>query len=89
MPPIGNALVLLVLSALVFWRIRYVYPSRTPTLRTVTIAFGVCWAINIVLMILALPRVPTALFAASFAFPLYYLVLSFVLHRRRATPAQL
>jgi phosphatidylcholine synthase len=89
MPRVGNALVLMVLSALVFWRIGYVYPSRTLTLRRVTIAFGMCWAINIVLMILALPRVPSALFAASFAFPLYYTVLSFVLHRRRATPAQL
>ena len=28
-----NAVILLVLSALVFWRIGYVYPSRTPTLR--------------------------------------------------------
>jgi hypothetical protein len=34
-------------------------------------------------MILALPRVPAALFAASFIFPLYYTVLSFVLHVRR------
>ena len=34
-------------------------------------------------MILALPRVPAALFAASFLFPVYYTVLSFVLHVRR------
>jgi hypothetical protein len=32
--------------------------------------------------------VPTALFAASFAFPLYYTVLSFALHRRRPTPVR-
>jgi phosphatidylcholine synthase len=90
LPRAWNAFVLLFFSALVFWRIGYVYPSRTPTLRTLTIVFALCWAINVVLMILALPQVPTALFAASFAFPLYYTVLSFVLHRRRAMmPARL
>lgn len=83
LPAAWNAVILLALSALVFWRIGYVYPSRTPTLRALTIAFGLCWAANVVLMILALPRVPTVLFAASFAFPLYYTVLSYMLHRRR------
>ena len=33
LPPVWNAVILLALSALVFWRIGYVYPSRTPTLR--------------------------------------------------------
>ena len=33
LPAAWNAVILLVLSALVFWRIGYVYPSRTPTLR--------------------------------------------------------
>jgi phosphatidylcholine synthase len=87
-PQVWNAIVLLVLSGLVFWRIGYVYPTRTPTLRALTVAFGLCWAINIVILILALPDVPPMLFAASFAFPLYYAVLSFVLHRRRAESAR-
>ena len=46
-PPVYNAIVLLVLSALVFVRIGYVYPSRTPTLRALTLvlgsALGACW----------------------------------------------
>lgn len=88
LPRAWNAVVLVVLSALVFWRIGYVYPSRTSTLRTLTIIFGVCWAINVLMMVLALPDVPRSLFAASFAFPLYYTVLSFVLHRRRLVPAR-
>ena len=44
-PPFYNALVLLVLSALVFVRIGYVYPSRTPTLRALTLALGSVWAV--------------------------------------------
>jgi phosphatidylcholine synthase len=81
--PVWNAMILVFLSALVFWRIGYVYPSRTPTLRGLTIGLAVCWTIVVVAMILALPRVPPVLFAASFVFPVYYTVLSFVLHARR------
>jgi phosphatidylcholine synthase len=81
--PVWNAVILLVLSALVFWRIGYIYPSRTPTLRGLTIGLAVCWTLVVVAMILALPRVPPVLFAASFVFPVYYAVLSFVLHARR------
>ena len=40
-PPAMNAVILLALSVLVFWRIGYVYPSRTPTLRSLTLVLGV------------------------------------------------
>jgi phosphatidylcholine synthase len=83
LPPAWNASIVLVLCVLVFWRIGYVYPSRTPVLRAMTLALAVAWSVVVVAMILALPRVPAALFAASFIFPLYYAVLSFVLHVRR------
>jgi phosphatidylcholine synthase len=81
--PVWNAMILLALSALVFWRIGYVYPSRTPTLQALTIGLGVCWGVIVVAMILRIPQVPPLLFALSFVFPLYYAVLSFVLHLRR------
>jgi len=87
LPPAWNAMILLALSALVFWRIGYVYPSRTPTLQALTIGLGVCWGVIAVAMILRVPRVPPPLFALSFVFPVYYAVLSFVLHVRR--PARL
>ena len=86
LPPAWNEVIVLVLCGLVFWRVGYVYPSRTPVLRTLTLALAVCWSVVVVAMILTLPRVPGALFAASFIFPVYYTVLSFVLHafhRRR------
>ena len=44
-PPLYNALVLLALSALVFVRIGYVYPSRTPTLRRLTLTLGSTWGV--------------------------------------------
>jgi phosphatidylcholine synthase len=78
--PTFNAIVLLSLSALVFWRIRYVYPTRTPVLRRLTVTLGTVWAVMVVLMILMLPSVPRGLYLGSLFFPVYYTVLSLTLH---------
>jgi phosphatidylcholine synthase len=86
LPPIVNAFVLLGLSALVFVRIGYVYPTRTPVLRGLTIALGGVWAAMVLLMILMLPEVPGLLLIASLFFPVYYVVLSRILHARRVGP---
>ena len=88
LPVLWNVLILVGLSALVFWRIGYVYPSRTPMFRGLTLGLATCWAVLVVMMILAIPQVPPVLFTASLVFPVYYLVLSYVLHRRRPAPAQ-
>ena len=85
--PLVNATVLLVLSALVFWRVGYVYPSRTTTLRPLTIALGVVWALTVLAMVLMLPDVPSWLVAVSFFYPVYYIVLSAALNLRRRRPA--
>ena len=81
--PAVNAVVLLVLSVLVFVRIRYVYPTRTPVLRGLTIALCIVWGVMTVRMILLLPDVPTLFLVASLFFPIYYTVLSFVLNARQ------
>lgn len=80
-----NAIVLLLLSVLVFVRIRYVYPTRTPVLRGLTIALCLVWGVMTVRMILLLPNVPMLFLVVSLFFPLYYAVLSFVLHARQAS----
>ena len=82
-PPQANAVILLVLSALVFVRIGYVYPSRTPTLQTLTLALASVWAIQLAAIIWLWPAPPAWLAIGSLAFPVYYLVLSLVLHFRR------
>jgi phosphatidylcholine synthase len=83
LPATINAAVLLVLSVLVFVRIRYVYPTRTPVFRGLTIALCIVWGLMTVQMILMLPDVPTPLLVASLFFPVYYTALSFVLHARQ------
>ena len=82
-----NGLILLGLSVLVFVRIGYVYPSRTPVLRGLTIALCGIWGVMIVLMIVMLPEVSRLLLLTSLFFPLYYVVLSILLQRRRLRAA--
>jgi len=86
-PPAVNAAVLVALSALVFVRIGYVYPSRTPTLRPLTLALSVIWAVQVAAIIVLWPSPPRWLAIGSLAFPVYYIVLSLLLHFRRASAA--
>ena len=84
-PPFYNAVVLLVLSALVFVRIGYVYPSRTPTLRRLTLVLGSIWALLVGAIIVLWPSPPSWMAIGSLLFPVYYTVLSLVLHVRRGS----
>jgi phosphatidylcholine synthase len=78
-----NALVLIALAVLVFVPIRYLYPSRTPTLRALTVALGIAWGITLLVMVWQLPAISAPLLCGSLAFPIYYVVLSLVVGWRR------
>jgi phosphatidylcholine synthase len=83
LPRVVNAVVLLALVVMVFVRIGYVYPSRTPVLRRLTNALGAIWAAMLLAVVWRLPSVPPALVIGSLFFPVYYTVLSFWLHSNR------
>ncbi|MEP6594071.1 MAG: CDP-diacylglycerol O-phosphatidyltransferase, partial [Acidobacteriota bacterium] len=83
LPPEVNGGILLLLSGLVFVRNGYVYPSRTATLRGLTLALGAVWAGMMLVIILLLPHVPGRLLIVSLFFPVYYMVLSLMLDARR------
>jgi phosphatidylcholine synthase len=85
--PQYNAVILLALSALVFVRIGYVYPTRTVALRAVTLSLGAVWSVLMLLLIVRLPDPPRAVGWASLFFPIYYLCLSLALHRQRHLPS--
>ena len=78
-----NALVLIALAVLVFVPIRYLYPSRTPTLRPLTVALGIAWGITLLVIVWQLPAISAPLLWGSLAFPIYYVVLSLVVGWRR------
>ena len=81
--PSINGVILAALCALVFVRIGYIYPSRTPTLRGLTVALGAIWAVMMIAVIVVLPDVPRLLLTTSLFFPVYYTILSLVLWQRR------
>jgi phosphatidylcholine synthase len=84
---IVNAIVLLVLAVFVFVPIRYLYPSRTPHWRLLTIVLGLVWGVTLLVMVWELPVVSPTLLWGSLLFPVYYVVLSFVVGRRRIPAA--
>jgi phosphatidylcholine synthase len=84
-PPLFNAALLLVLVALVFVRIGWIYPSRTPVLQGLTNVLGVLWAGMMLAITWLLPSVPRWLVIWSLFFPVYYTVLSIWLNARRTS----
>ena len=82
LPPAVNAGILLVLALLVLVPIRYVYPSRTVTLRVPTLLLGAAWGILVLLVVWRLPATSGPWFALSHVSPIYYYALSLWLHGR-------
>jgi phosphatidylcholine synthase len=76
-PPEVNAAILIALVVLVVVPIRYVYPSRTDTLRSVTMVLGATWAPIVGWMVWRLPETGGPWPALSLVFPVYYTALSF------------
>ncbi len=83
LPGAVNGAILLGLAVMVFVPIRYVYPSRMSVLRWPTILLGVVWGVTLLVMLWQYPAVSRPLLLGSLIYPVYYFVLSFVLHLRR------
>lgn len=79
-PPGLNAAAVVVLSVLVFVPIGYVYPTRNPFLRRLTLALGGLWAGTLTVTILELPSPSRIVLLGSLTYPLYYVALSMYCH---------
>lgn len=71
-----NLGVLVLLSALIFVPIKYVYPTRTAMNKQLTMALACLWGIINVIMLIRYPIRDPWLLWASFLFILYYIALS-------------
>ncbi len=71
--PQATAAWVLGLSLLVFAPLRFLYPSRAPRLRGLTITLGVAWALVLAVPVFVMPAASRALVWASLAYPAYYL----------------
>jgi phosphatidylcholine synthase len=80
-----NAVILVALAILVFVPIRYVYPTRTTTMKTPTLVLGSSWAALVAWMIWRLPATNGPWMALSLVFPVYYVALSVYLNSKRPT----
>jgi len=85
LPELANAVLLSALAVLVFVPIRYVYPSRTVTLRVPTLVLGAIWALLVLVAIWRLPATGGPWLNLSLVFPVYYTALSFYLHAQQQT----
>jgi phosphatidylcholine synthase len=81
--PTVFALVLVAFAVAVFVPLRYVYPSRTPAYRTLTIVLTSIWGVQVLAMIWWIDDVPRWLLWSTAVYPLYYLALSLHLQRQR------
>lgn len=81
------AILLLVCAVLVFVPVGYVYPSRTDTLRRVTLALTTAWLIAYAVLIHQMPSPDTAWITISLGYVIYYVALSLYLTVRRGRRA--
>ncbi len=81
--PAAVAALLAVCAALVFVPIGYVYPSRTETLRPLTLALSALWLVSYAALLIELPDSSPVWLAVSFGYVGYYIALSLLLTARR------
>lgn len=77
-----NGFVTIVCAIMVFIPIKYLYPSRSPVLRGLSVSLGIVWAALCLLIVYRLPDAPASLAWATLAYPAYYFGLSFWLNYR-------
>lgn len=80
--PALNGLLLLFFAVMVFVPIKYVYPSRTPVLRQLNIGLGFFGFLMACLIMINFNHPDPRFVYLSLIYPIYYLMLSVVLHFR-------
>tara|TARA_Y100000031_G_scaffold155108_1_gene204780 strand:- start:1008 stop:1742 length:735 start_codon:yes stop_codon:yes gene_type:complete len=88
MMPTVNGVIVGGLVVLVFAPVGFVYPSRTSTLRGVTLVGGTIWAVAMLVAAWEFDGGPSAVARWSMIFPAYYVGVSVVLDRKRRKAIQ-
>jgi phosphatidylcholine synthase len=81
--PVSVAVLLTICAALVFLPVGYVYPSRTDTLRGLTLALTTVWLVSYAVLLVQLPSIDPIWLAVSLGYVAYYVALSLHLTARR------
>ena len=81
--PTTNLVIIMTLVVLVFVPIKYVYPSRTPRFRPLTLTLASVWGLLLCVIVMTLRSTPPWLVWSSLLFVVYYVLLSFYLSWER------
>jgi phosphatidylcholine synthase len=82
--PTAVAVLLTVCAALVFIPVGYVYPSRTDTLRGLTLVLTTLWLVSYAVLLSQLPDPSVVWLTISLVYVVYYVALSLHLTARRS-----
>jgi phosphatidylcholine synthase len=82
--PTAVAVLLMVCAALVFIPVGYVYPSRTDTLRRLTLGLTTLWLVSYAVLLTQLPDPSAVWLTISLVYVVYYVALSLHLTARRS-----
>jgi phosphatidylcholine synthase len=80
LPLLANVALLIVLGAMEFLPIKFIYPNRTEALRGLTLTLAFIWAAVTASMLPAAPSYNPLLLFTSLAFVAYYFVMSLALY---------
>jgi len=80
--PWVSASLIIICAILVLVPAKFIYPSRTPVFRKTTLLLAVPYSVLLLIMLIRLEETPFWVTLVSFYYPVYYVVLSFVLARR-------
>lgn len=78
--PWAGALLFGYLALMVFWPVKYLYPSQAPRFRRPLIALTLVWFVAYVFMVFNVHSIPPVLAWGSLAYPAFYFAFSFWLH---------
>lgn len=84
--PWAGALLIAYLSLMVFWPVKYLYPSQAPTHRRLHIALTSIWFTVYVGMVIWMDAVTLTLGFASLIYPMFYMTYSIWLHVTEPEP---
>lgn len=80
---------IILLAALTFVPVRYLYPSQKGPLNRLTFLMGAVWGVMLVLILLRIPEDPCPLILISFGYPIFYMAASwFITLRQRRKPEE-
>ena len=75
--PATIAIAVVALSVLVFAPLKFLYPSRAPRFRALSLALGAVWAVVMLYVVWTFPATPALLVWMTLAYPGYYCLMSF------------